>query len=423
MNHRVVANGTPLDRSFDNLALTARRAGYSPALFGYTDQAVDPRDTVGAHDPRLQSYEGVLPGFDSVLDLTGRHTPWVDWLATRGVDVGVGLSVLLSTENERDEALSLSKFMTDRYFDWLDDQQQGWFCHLSYLRPHSPYSAAGSFSKMYDPEDMALPISPADNRHPLHEFVLEFRETKAPTDEQKMRTMKAQYLGMISEVDSQLGHLWEVLRARGEWDNTVIIVTSDHGEMLGDHGLIQKVGYFEQSYHIPCVMRAPIADLKHGAVVDHFTENVDIMPTLCDVLAIDTPQQCDGRSLRPFLTGDVVERWRTAASWEFDWSGSLISRDDPEWVWSSALTRCSLAVRRNETHAFVQFADGDFLCFDLASDPTWRTYEKDLQVALRLSSEMNAWRMQHNAHEFTGFLVQNGGVGRWPDGVPWRNAR
>ena len=85
MNHRVVANGTPLDARFDNVALAARRAGYEPALFGYTDQAVDPR-TVGPDDPRLSTYEGVLPGFDLALDLTGQYRPWLDWLATLGYD-------------------------------------------------------------------------------------------------------------------------------------------------------------------------------------------------------------------------------------------------------------------------------------------------------------------------------------------------
>jgi arylsulfatase A-like enzyme len=62
LNNRVVANGTPLDARFDNLALAARRAGYTPTLFGYTDQSVDPREASGPDDPRLSSYEGVLPG-------------------------------------------------------------------------------------------------------------------------------------------------------------------------------------------------------------------------------------------------------------------------------------------------------------------------------------------------------------------------
>ena len=76
MNHRVLANGTPLDEGFDNIALAARRAGYNPTLFGYTDQSIDPRVTTGAEDPRLQTYEGILPGFECALDLT-RQIPLV----------------------------------------------------------------------------------------------------------------------------------------------------------------------------------------------------------------------------------------------------------------------------------------------------------------------------------------------------------
>ena len=69
--------------------------------------------------------------------------------------------------------------------------------------------------------------------------------------------MRAQYFGMISHVDHQVGRLWAALRELGMWDDTVIVVTSDHGEMLGDHGLKEKLGYWEQSYAIPCIVRDP----------------------------------------------------------------------------------------------------------------------------------------------------------------------
>jgi arylsulfatase A-like enzyme len=86
LNNRVVANGTPLDARFDNLAFAARRAGFAPTLFGYTDQSVDPRDASGPDDPRLSSYEGVLPGFDVGLELTGSEpgsTASASWATRR----------------------------------------------------------------------------------------------------------------------------------------------------------------------------------------------------------------------------------------------------------------------------------------------------------------------------------------------------
>ena len=137
-NHRVVHNGTPLDRRFDNVALAGRRAGYAPALFGYTDQSVDPRDTTGPDDPRLSFYEGVLPGFDCLLDLPEHVQPWVDWLASLGYDTSPGGLPLLATEHERPEEHSIGAFLTDHAVEWIAAQGDPWFAHLSYLRPHPP---------------------------------------------------------------------------------------------------------------------------------------------------------------------------------------------------------------------------------------------------------------------------------------------
>src|SRR5204862_1574795 len=87
MNHRSVLNGTPLDARHDNVALVARRLGYEPALFGYTDTSVDPR-TVAAGDARLFRYEGVLPGFDPVCHPPeGEPFEWPDWLRAGGPDL------------------------------------------------------------------------------------------------------------------------------------------------------------------------------------------------------------------------------------------------------------------------------------------------------------------------------------------------
>ena len=86
MNHRSVLNGTPLDARFTNVALEARSRGYDPVLFGYTDASPDPR-VLAADDPRLLTYEGVLPGFRAVVDLNEQLEPWGAWLRTQGYDV------------------------------------------------------------------------------------------------------------------------------------------------------------------------------------------------------------------------------------------------------------------------------------------------------------------------------------------------
>ena len=226
MNHRVVANGTPLDRRFDNVALLARRAGYRPALFGYTDQGVDPRVTTGATDPRLSTYQGVLPGFDCLLDLSEPYSPWLDHLHEHGHAITDHIAALTS-EPERDEALSITSFLTDNFLSWLESHQSAaanaadrpanapWFAHLSYLRPHPPYTAAGRWSREYDPADVDLPIAPSDERHGFHDAVMQLPDTRAPRTEAGMRRMRAQYYGMISEVDHHIGRVVSALRDRG----------------------------------------------------------------------------------------------------------------------------------------------------------------------------------------------------------------
>ena len=420
MNHRVLGNGSPLDRGFDNVALAARRAGYVPVLFGYTDQTVDPRDTTGPDDPRLGTYEGVLPGFDVALDLTGDHAEWTRWLSDQGHDVAAGHVRLLSTENERPAQHSVSSFLTDSFLSWVAGRAPGWFAHLSYLRPHPPYRAAGEYSTMYDPAEVSMPIVRSDDRHHLHDLMLAIDETAAPVEEVRIRRMRAQYYGMISEVDHQLGRVRATLEASGAWESTIVIVTSDHAELLGDHGLRNKGGFFEQSQHIVGVVRVPQAAAR-GVTIEAFTENVDVFPTLCELMGVEVPLQCDGRSLVSLLDGASPGDWRDAAHWEYDWSPVVIPLGEFPWPHDRRLSTYSLAVRRDDTHAYVQFADGSSLCFDLTSDPTWRTIETRHDVVLDKAQAMLQWRMNHARRDLSYLVIDGDGAGRWPSGVAWRD--
>jgi len=414
MNHRVVANGTPLDARFDNIAHAARRAGYVPTLFGYTDQAVDPRETDGPDDPRFATYEEVLPGFEvgGALKPTD-GSAWYDWLRGLGYAVTDDWEVMVGSEPDRPAEHSLSAFLNDRFVDWMRAQDGPWFAHLSQLRPHPPYAAAGRFATMYDPDAMPAPIAPAP-RHKLHERLLAVPGFAAPHDPALVRTLTAQYFGMISEVDHQLGRLWAALQAAGAWDDTLIVVTSDHGEQLGDHGLIGKLAWFEASYHVLGIVRDPRAPAQHGAVVDRFTENVDIMPTLCEAMGLEVPAQCDGAPLTPFLRGEAPPWWREAAHWEFDWRAAQLRNGSHRWPWDRRLETRSLTASRDETTGYVHFADGTWLCFDLGADPTWRTQATDPAVVLEQAQRLLTWRAQNADRTLTGMLIDNGGAGRWP---------
>ncbi len=419
MNNRVVANGTPLASGLDNLAFVGRRAGYDPTLFGYTDQGIDPYSANGNDDPRLNYYDGILPGFSVGLYLPESQAGWVQYLRARGYDVQPGWRALLRGEPERPAEDSLSGFLTTRFLEWLEHQERGWFAHLSYLRPHPPYAAAGEYATRYDPADMTVPIAPVaeGQRHPLHEAALKWHQVAAPTDVDALKFLRAQYYGMVSEVDAQLGRVVTALEERGEWDDTLVVVTADHGDQLGDHGLIEKLGFFPQSYHIIGLWRDP--RVTGGRALRQFTENIDLLPTLADALGVEPPVQCDGRSLTPLFAGEDVA-WRHEAHYEWDsrymlLAGPTVPSPSPE-----ALAGRNLAVSVGDDLAYVQFGDGSMRCFDLAADPTWRTECRDTERVLAAAQRQLVWRQTHLRHDLTDMLLTPERRGRWPRELGYR---
>jgi len=424
MTHRVVGNGAPLDARFDNLAKAATRAGYRPTLFGYTDQSVDPREAEGPDDPRLQTYEGVFPGFEVGSSLpAGDPKAWLDWLVDMGYPRFTDPDQALASESNRPAEHSMAAFLTHHLIDWLARQDGPWFAHLSHFRPHPPYAAAGHFSQMYDPERSPAPVEATATPEKLHAGLLRHPLMKAPEDRAAMQALRAQCFGMISEVDHQLGRVWAELEALGQWDDTVVIVTADHGEQLGDHGLVQKGGYFESSYHVLSLIRDPRRPAGHGRVVEAFSENVDIFPTLCDLMEIEIPSQGDGRPLTPFLDGDEPLTWRSAAHWEYDWRTGFIGATPPVAGRDLRAERSNLTVRRDLQGAYVHFGDGRALCFDLEADPSWRTAELRPERILEQAQAQLTWRAQHTERTLTGLLIDGGGKGRWPPLPPGWSAR
>jgi arylsulfatase A-like enzyme len=205
-----------------------------------------------------------------------------------------------------------------------------------------------------------------------------------------------------------------MLREIGRWDDTLIIFTSDHGEQMGDHWLLGKCGYFDGSYHIPLIVRDPraTADASRGLIVEHFTENVDIMPTMLDALGLDIPVQCDGRSLSPFVGfGTAPANWRTEAHWEYDFRDP--ADDAGEKTLGLTLHQCTMNVVRGRRYKYVHFTKLPPLFFDLEQDPgEFTDLSRDpahLPLVLEHAQKLLSWRMNHDEQTLTHIALTGAG--------------
>lgn len=323
----------------------------------------------------------------------------------------------------------MTAFLTDAVIDHIGERNDGWFANVSYLRPHPPFIAPEPYNLMYDADDVPPPIrahsvSKQAEDHPWMACALDEMgdwydpwmqsALGAETYDRDIRQVRATYYGLITKIDHYVGKLINHLKSTGAYDNTLIILTSDHGELLGDRYLFGKRGYFDESYHIPLVIRDPDAraDVTRGRIVDLFTESVDVMPTVLDWLGIDIPRQCDGRSLTGFLHGENPENWREEIHIEYDFRDVLDARVEERL--GIDMDDCALNVIQDENYKYVHFTALEPLLFDLRKDPYCQTnLAKDPAYnaqMLTYAQKMLSWRMRNDERVLSGVKITRDGV-------------
>lgn len=443
MNHRAVQNTIPLDARHTNLAFEVRKAGYDPALVGYTTTTPDPR-VVDHQDPRFSVLGADMEGWRPVGSWGMKMEAYFSWVASQGFALpdnpwdiwlpqGVQADEIGATNKPSriPAELSDSTWFTDRGLDYLRGaQNKPWFLHLGYYRPHPPFSAPAPYHDMYAAADCPAPVRAASaeveaGQHPLLRFYLENTQRNkffqngqglgSEMSDAEVRQLRATYYGLMTEVDDQLGRVFSYLKESGQWDNTLIVLTSDHGEQLGDHHLLGKVGYFDQSFHIPMIVMDPgaAADATRGSIVRSFTESVDAMPTVLDWLDLPTPRTCDGRSLLPWLHEPAGPTdWRTEVHYEYDFRDIFYSA--PEQPLGLKMDECALAVIQDEAYKYVHFAAQAPLFFDLALDPNQLNNVADqptyAPLVLRYAQKMLNWRLLHAERTLTGYAASPAGL-------------
>ncbi|WP_036746051.1 sulfatase family protein [Paenibacillus sp. UNC451MF] len=237
------------------------------------------------------------------------------------------------------------------------DRSKPFALNAMFLAPHPPLDIPEPWYSMI--QDVDLPDNVgvwADNQSPLQLYNLTGVLGTPYTREEWQRIWKV-YLGLVALLDHCVGQLIAELKQQGLYDNTLILFASDHGEMLGSHRLWQKMCMYEESVKTPLYFKFPTGFTPALKRTDELVSSIDVLPTLCDYLGVETPQGVSGLSLMPLIRGDREKLDRDRIFIQFDGNGAR-----------SNFQRC--VMEGNYKLIVDMFKDESFIeLYDVVNDP------------------------------------------------------
>lgn len=254
------------------------------------------------------------------------------------------------------------------------DREQPWFCWVSFGGPHEPWDTPEPYDRRYRPEDMPEPVlAPNEDRdrpQGLLDSRLEERQVHFESGEEKK--LRANYAGNVTLIDDQIGDILATIEARGELDNTVIVLVSDHGEMNGDYGLIYKENFLNGAVRVPLLVKTPQMSQMgvSGTVCDTLVEWMDVGPTLVELARGELPYQQFGKSLCPTLV-DGQKEHRTEALSEYGGEVMLLNRE-----WKCALNE------EGQVYLLFHVKDDPQEVHNLAGLAEWADVERTLKMRI-----------------------------------------
>ena len=336
----------------------------------------------------------------------GGDNPWHDWANAADGDDGTlasGWAMRHAAKPARvKEEDSETPYMTRRAMAYIDQAgTKPWCLHLSFIKPHWPYIAPAPYNDVYDASHM-LPVVRSDAErtapHPVYREFMNHRVSRAFARDEVRDTVIPVYMGLIKQIDDQMGVLFRFLEQRGLMDSTMIVFTSDHGDYLGDHWMGEKDLFHEPSVKVPLIVYDPqsAANATRGTANDRLVESIDLVPTFLDWLGGDLAGQShrlEGRSLLPLLHGDTPDHWRRFAISEYDYSVT------PTCARLGVAPRdAHLFMVADERWKYVHVVGFRPMLFDLAADPNELV---DLgadpaheAVRQRMAAALHAWGLR-----------------------------
>lgn len=424
-SHGVMANPDPM--RIDELTITdyLKPSGYRSALVGKAHnrksvaamQALDVNMESdfarfagsGGFEP-FELHDGLYPdgslpkhhGYTAFLQRKGYpgDNPWQEY-ANSGEDkdgnVRSGWRLRNSVYPSRvAEEHSETTYITNRAIDFLEQQEgnQPWCLHLSYIKPHWPLIAPAPYHDLYNSNDIQ-PVVRSDtelhNPHPVYKAFMEQEYSESYAREDVRVRMIPVYMGLIRQIDDQLGRLFDYMKQTGLFDQTLIVFTSDHGEYLGDHWLGEKDLFHDASAKIPLIIVNPnaSADETRGSVCSEMVEAVDLLPTFVEFAGANIcHERVEGHSLMPLLRSHIAPgNWRQYVLSEIDYSDR-----GPRTLLNIAAYECRATMIRDKRWKYIYHnlfrpqlfdmqKDANELN-DLGDDPTYGKTCSDMQQLL-----------------------------------------
>lgn len=291
-------------RDIPTLGSVFREAGYVTGAMGKVhiigetaerDLGFDER-ALRIYTERWQQYRDVI-GEENVFEYANYSRP--DSTQRRDVYNSANAPVGLPDEMMYDRLVTdlcidfMARHRDDRFFLWMGLE-----------KPHPEWYAPAEFHRMYASAEMPLPETCRDELRDVPKTLLNLGRPADKRTDDEIRGAVAAYYANISYLDAQIGRALEVLEALGLKERTLVVYTTDHGEHLFEHGLLQKHCFFEAAVSVPLILNCP-GVIPQGRRCGNLVNLIDLFPTLCDLAGVGKPDTLEGRSLSGVLAGDA----------------------------------------------------------------------------------------------------------------------
>lgn len=304
--HTVVDNAAPEPKGNIYFPQYLQRAGYQTAFFGKWHMGEEAQ----SDQPR--------PGFNHWESFKGQGVYYAPQLNIDGKQV------------QYDSSVYITDLLTDHAIDWLKkrDKSRPFFLYLSHKAVHAPFAPAKRHTGLYKKLPYTLPPTYYqtlnDDYKKLHwpEWVRQQRYSWHGVDfpyhsHQDIAEIVQTYCETLMGVDESIGEVMDYLRSEGLDKNTLIIYMGDNGFSFGEHGLIDKRHFYEESVKIPFLVYCPEI-FSGGSTITKMVQNIDVAPTILSAAGLQPPASMPGKSFIPLLKGDSSS-WRDKIFYEYYW--------------------------------------------------------------------------------------------------------